>query len=156
MQFKFIMIVLIGAYLVSQSTENFPKAVTKCWCESKRLITDLCLEMWSRGGGAGPARAPCQWWIELFAGPASQGPTTFYKKHTQGRNVRVPELLSLAYVLCLGPVLVTSQAVPGTKGPSSPCSDMAWSSALYLSSSHQELVLWGGSDQFWASTYITD
>lgn len=82
--------------------------------------------------------------------PSQPGAKDFRQKTCLvGRNVQVAQLLSLAYVLCLGPSVFTFEAVPGTKRPSFSLSDTSMVfSFIFFILSHQEQELWGDSSQF--------
>lgn len=143
------MILLI---IVTLSLEHWklPKAVISVDLD---LNTGLLVSAW-RCDSRGPdtlaaARAACQWWIELLAGPGSQGPTTSYRKPAQWGGMF--ELLNSSvsdYVLCLGPFLFTFEAIPETKRPSLSSNDtrMVFSFIFFILS-HQEQELWGNSGQ---------
>lgn len=71
---------------------KLPQGCYKCWFESKPLIAGLCLEMWlQRPDMLVAARAACQWWIELLAGPVSRLPTENVPGEEECSNGQIPQ-----------------------------------------------------------------
>lgn len=111
------------------------------------LIWIWTLNCWSLPGDVAPEAGHadrCQSGLSVMdwglCWPSQPGASDFRQKTCLGgRNAQVAKLLSLAYVLCLGPSVFTFEAVPETKRPSLSSRDMSMAfSFLFFILSHQE------------------